>query len=345
MRFVKARAVAGLGEVFTPTTIQRRDPGPTDVAIDIAFAGLCHSDIEHVRSAWGQTIYPLVPGHEMTGIVTEVGSNVTMYEPGDRVGVGCMVDSCGSCEFCHIGEEQFCPDRVKTYNDTGRDGQPTHGGYSQSIVVPEPFVARIPDTLSLSGAAPLLCAGITTYSPLRRNQVGPGTNVAVVGLGGLGHVAVQIAAALGASTTVFDLDPDKRDQSLALGADTFYCADEEGILAQMAARFDLVLNTAPTSIDTDAFLRLLRLDGTMVNIGVPDKPLVIDPFSLIVNRRSIAGTRIGGMAETQEMLAFCGAHGIEAVVEVIHADELDAAYRRIIAGDVRFRFVLDNKTL
>jgi alcohol dehydrogenase (NADP+) len=342
---VNARSTSGPGERFKATTIERRDVGPRDVLIDIAYTGICHSDISHARSEWGHTIYPLVPGHEIAGIVSAVGAEVTKFAVGDRAGVGCLVDSCRECVNCRAGHEQHCRENIKTYGSVGRDGRPTQGGYSEKIVVDEAFAVRIPEGIPLRQAAPLLCAGITVYSPLRRWGAGPGKRVAILGFGGLGHVGVQIARALGAHTTVLDLSLDKRDDGLRLGAGDYRATTDPRTFSDLAESLDLIVNTVPASIDLDAYLGLLAFGGTLVNIGVTDKPLSIDPFSLIINGRSVAGSRIGGIAETQEMLDFCGEHGIGAEVEVIDADQTDEAYERVVAGDVRFRFVMDIGTM
>ena len=346
MILVHARATAGPGEPFTPTTIQRRDLGPHDVLIDIVYAGICHTDISHARSEWGPTLYPLVPGHEIAGIVSAVGSRVTKFAMGDRAGVGVMVDSCRQCPACRVGQEQHCSAKfIRAYNWVGQDGRPTYGGYSEKIVVDQDFAVRIPESIPLQNAAPLMCAGITVYSPLRHWNAGPGKRVAILGFGGLGHVGVQIAKALGAHTTVLDLSLDKRDDSLRLGADDYRLTTDPDTFSNLAESLDLILSTVPSSIDLDAYLGLLAVDGTLVNVGVSDKPLTVNPFSLIRNRRSIAGSSIGGIAETQEMLDFCGEHGTGAVVEVIDADHIDQAYDRLMTGGVRFRFVIDISTM
>lgn len=343
---VKARSIAGPDQPFLPTTIQRREPGPRDVLIDIAYAGICHSDIEHAHSTRGKTLYPLVPGHEMAGLVAAVGSDVTRFRVGDRVGVGNMVDACRTCESCLAGLEQYCSGgRTLAYNSIGRDGQPTHGGYSEKIVVDEAFVVRVPEGIPLQNAAPLLCAGITMYSPLRHWKAGPGKRVGILGFGGLGHVGVQMAHAMGAHTTVFDLAPVKREDALRLGADDFRVSADVQALADLANSLDLIICTVPANIDLDAYLGLLGRDGTFVNLAVTQKPLAVSAVSLLTNRRSIAGTRSGGLLETQEMLDFCATHRIGALVEEIHADRIDEAYQRLLAGDVRFRFVIDNRTL
>ncbi len=343
---VKARSTAGPHEPFIPTIIARREPGPRDVLIDIAYAGICHSDIEHAHSVRGKTLYPLVPGHEMAGLVAATGAEVSRYRIGDRVGVGNMVDACRACEHCRSGLEQYCTGgRTLAYNAIGRDGQPTYGGYSQQIVVNEAFVVRIPDDIRLQNAAPLLCAGITMYSPLRHWKAGPGRRVAILGFGGLGHVGVQMAHAMGAHTTVIDLSEAKRDDAMRLGADDFRLGDNPDALADCAGSFDLIISTVPASVNLDSYLRLLALDGTYVNLAVTGKPMMVSAELLLANRRSIAGSRSGGLAETQEMLNFCAAHGIGAEIELIPADGIDNAYKRLMAGDVRFRFVIDNATL
>ncbi|WP_454739281.1 NAD(P)-dependent alcohol dehydrogenase [Cupriavidus necator] len=343
---VKARCTCGPAEPFIATTIRRRDPGPRDVVIDIAYAGICHSDVEHARSLRGKTMYPIVPGHEMAGIVSAVGDAVSRFKVGDRVGVGNMVDACRECENCKAGLEQYCSGgRTLAYNSMGRDGEPTYGGYSEKVVVDEAFVVRIPDRIPLDRAAPLLCAGITMYSPLRHWQVGPGKRVAIVGFGGLGHVGVQMARAMGAHTTVLDLSPAKREDALRFGADEYRLASDPQTFAALANSLDLIISTVPANVDLNAYLGLLARDGTYVNLAVTDKPLSLSAASLLTNRRSIAGTRSGGLAQTQEMLDFCADHDIAAQVEVVSADAIDDAYRRLLAGDVRFRFVIDNSTL
>jgi uncharacterized zinc-type alcohol dehydrogenase-like protein len=343
---VQARGTAGPAEPFVPMTINRRDLRAHDVLIDIVYSGICHSDIHHARSEWGKTHYPIVPGHEIAGVVSAIGPNVTRFAVGDRVGVGCMVDSCRECEHCRAGLEQYCHEgHVLTYNAIGRDGELTLGGYSERIVVDESYVVRIPAAIALDRAAPLMCAGITVYSPLRHWSAGPGRRVAIVGLGGLGHLAVQISRALGAHTTVLDLSASKQDDAMRLGADEFCVSSDEGALDALMTSFDLVISTATANVDVNRFLDLLALDGTLVNVGVPDGQLSLSPFSLFHYRRSMAGTLIGGIAETQEMLDFCADRGIAADVEVIGADEIDAAYDRVVSGRIRFRFVIDTSTL
>ncbi|WP_198968930.1 NAD(P)-dependent alcohol dehydrogenase [Xylophilus sp. ASV27] len=343
----RARCINGPDQPFVPTTIERRNPGPRDVLIEIAYAGICHSDVEHARCLrGGKTIYPIVPGHEIAGIVSAVGVEVSRFRVGDRVGVGNMVEACGVCENCQAGLEQYCSGgRTLTYNAIGRDGNPTYGGYSQNIVVDEGFVVRIPAGIPLDSAAPLLCAGITMYSPLRHWRAGSGSKVAIIGFGGLGHVGVQMARALGARTTVLDLSPDKRDDALRLGAHDYRLSTDPDTFTALASAFNLIFSTVPIHADLDRYLGLLARDGVYVNLAVAAQPLSVSATALLTNRRSIAGTRSGSMAETQEMLDFCAEHGIGAEVEVIRADGIDDAYRRLLTGNVRFRFVIDNTTL
>lgn len=343
---VNARATFSQEGPFKQTTIERRDLQPQDVLIEIKYAGICHSDIHTARGEWGPVKYPLVPGHEIAGIVSQVGSEVTKYSVGDRVGVGCMVDSCGECSNCHKGEEQYCLNgSTGTYGETDRYGQYTQGGYSTHIVVTEDFVVRIPDSIPLDAAAPLLCAGITTYSPLRHWGAAPGKKVAIVGLGGLGHMAVKIAHAMGAEVTVLSQSLKKKEDGLQLGADHYYATSDPETFKQLAGSFDLIVNTVSAQINIDAYLSLLALDGTLVNVGAPADPLAINVFSLIGHRRSFAGSMIGGIRETQEMLDFCAEHNIASEIEVISADQIDEAWERVLASDVRYRFVIDISTM
>ncbi|MET8611346.1 NAD(P)-dependent alcohol dehydrogenase [Streptomyces misionensis] len=328
------------------TTIERRAVGEFDVLIDIKFAGICHSDIHQVREGWGKGIFPMVPGHEIAGVVSEVGSGVTKYAVGDRVGVGCMVDSCRECDNCRAGLQQYCDQRpTMTYNGIGKDGQPTYGGYSQKIVVDENYVVRIPDGLALDVAAPLLCAGITTYSPLKHWNAGPGKKVAVVGFGGLGHVGVKIAHALGAEVTVLSQSLRKKDDGLRLGADHYYATSDPKTFEDLKGTFDLILNTVSAPLDFAAFLSLLRTDGAMVNVGLPEEPVQIVLQSLFGNRRSVSSSSIGGIPETQEMLDFCAEHNLGAEIELIGASEINDAYERVLSSDVRYRFVIDTATI
>jgi uncharacterized zinc-type alcohol dehydrogenase-like protein len=344
---VTAYAATSATDPLTKTTIERRDVGPNDVAFDIAFAGICHSDLHTVREEWGNVTYPIVPGHEIAGVVTEVGSDVTKYKVGDRVGVGCFVDSCRECENCRAGEEQYCtnPGMVGTYNATGRDGQPTQGGYSQAIVVDENYVLRIPDSIPLDKAAPLLCAGITTYSPLRHWGAGPGKRVAVIGLGGLGHLGVKLAAAMGAEVAVLSQSLKKMEDGLRLGANEYYATSDPDTFTKLAGKFDLIVNTVSANLDLGAYLSLLATDGTLVEVGAPEKPMQVPFFPLGAYRRSLSGSMIGGIPETQEMLDFCAAHDVTPEIEVISADYVNEAYERVLASDVRYRFVIDTSTL
>jgi uncharacterized zinc-type alcohol dehydrogenase-like protein len=329
-----------------PLEIQRRAIGPKDVRIDIQFCGICHSDIHFARGEWGKIPYPAIPGHEIAGVVAEVGPEVTRYAPGDRVGVGCMVNSCRECVNCQAGNEQYClAGNTQTYGSKDRDGTITYGGYSDHVVVDEDFVVRIPDGLALDAAAPLLCAGITTYSPLRHWNAGPGTRVAVVGLGGLGHMAVKIAHAMGAEVTVLSQSLRKQEDGLKLGADAYYATSDDATFTELAGRFDLIINTVSAAIDMGRFLMLLATDGTIVNVGAPPEPMPVPVFSLLLQRRSFAGSAIGSIAETQEMLDFCAEHGITAEIEVVAADQVNEAWERVLASDVRYRFVIDSSTL
>ena len=347
MSTISAYAANSATEPLTKTTITRREVGPHDVAFDIHFAGICHSDIHTVKAEWGQPNYPVVPGHEIAGIVTNVGSEVTKYQVGDRVGVGCFVDSCRECENCKAGLEQYCigTGMVGTYNATERDGTPTYGGYSGAIVVDENYVLRIPDSIPLDVAAPLLCAGVTTYSPLRHWNAGPGKKVAVIGLGGLGHVAVKLAVAMGADVTVLSQSLKKMEDGLRLGASHYYATSDPDTFKKLSGSFDLILNTVSANLDMGAYLGLLGRDGTLVELGAPEKPLVVPFFPLGGMRRSIAGSMIGGIPETQEMLDFCAEHGVAPEIEVIAPDYINEAYERVLASDVRYRFVIDTKSL
>jgi uncharacterized zinc-type alcohol dehydrogenase-like protein len=343
---VSAYAAPSATEPLAPTLIQRRAVGAHDVLIEVTHAGICHSDIHTVRGDWGPQPYPLVPGHEIVGVVTEVGSAVTGHRVGDRVGVGCMVNSCGECANCRSGNEQYCLNgMVATYGAVDRDGTITQGGYSTHVVVDAGFVLRVPDGIDPAAAAPLLCAGITTYSPLRRWGAGPGKRVAVVGLGGLGHMAVKLAHAMGAEVTVLSQSLKKQEDGLRLGADSYYATSDPDTFTTLAGSFDLIINTVSASIDVDAYLSLLALDGALVNVGAPAEPLSLNVFSLIGARRTYAGSMIGGIPETQEMLDFCAEHRIGAEVEVIAAEQINEAYERVLASDVRYRFVIDAATL
>ncbi|GAA4747230.1 NAD(P)-dependent alcohol dehydrogenase [Amnibacterium soli] len=334
------------GAPFERGTVERREVGPRDVLIDIAYAGICHSDIHQARQEWGEAIFPMVPGHEIAGTVSAVGAEVERYAVGDRVGVGCFVDSCRECEYCLAGEEQFClKGNVATYNGRYYDGEPTYGGYSTQTVVDERYVLRIPEGIPLDAAAPLLCAGITTYSPLRHHGAGEGKRVAVIGLGGLGHMAVKIAAAMGAEVTVLSRTRSKEEDALAFGAAHYVATAEDGALKALRNTFDLIINTVSADLDLDAYLRTLRVDGSLVYVGAPSERQSFAVFSLIGGRRSVAGSNIGGIRETQEMLDFCGEHGIVSTIETIGADDVTAAYDRVVEGGVRYRYVIDTATI
>ena len=336
---------------LAPFTVERREPGAHEVLIDIEYCGVCHSDIHQARDEWGGSIFPMVPGHEIVGVVAKVGSAVSRWNAGDVVGVGCFVDSCRHCEACRAGEEQFCSEGMSvTYNGYERSGgkldrsRPTYGGYSTRITVDENYVLRIPAGIPLDRAAPLLCAGITTYSPLRHFGVEAGDKIAVVGLGGLGHMAVKIARAMGAHVTVLSHSESKRDDAKRLGADDFLVTKDEAVFTQHAGRFDFILDTISAQHDYNAYLGLLRRDGTMVLVGVPD-PTPVHAFSLIGGRKRLAGSLIGGIRETQEMLDFCAAHGVASDIELIPIQQINQAYERMIKGDVRYRFVIDIASL
>jgi alcohol dehydrogenase (NADP+) len=347
LSIVSAYAANSATEPLTKTTINRRDVGPHDVAFDIKFAGICHSDIHTVKGEWGEPNYPVVPGHEIAGAVTAVGSEVTKYKVGDRVGVGCFVDSCRECDSCKAGLEQYCTGTgmIGTYNSTGRDGTPTYGGYCGAIVVDENYVLRIPDSIPLDAAAPLLCAGITTYSPLRHWNAGPGKQIAVIGLGGLGHMAVKLAAAMGAQVTVLSQSLKKMEDGLRLGASHYYATSDPDTFTKLAGSFDLILNTVSANLNMGDYVSLLKVEGTLVELGAPEKPLLVPFFPLGSFRRSLSGSMIGGIPETQEMLDFCAEHGVTPEIEVIEPDYINEAYERVLASDVRYRFVIDTASL
>ena len=346
MQTVTAYAAASPTAEILKTTIERRDVGAADVLIDIKFAGICHSDIHTIRGDWGPQTYPQTVGHEIAGVVTAVGADVTKWAVGDRVGVGCMVNSCRVCENCQAGLEQYCWDgNIQTYAGVDRDGTVTQGGYSTAIVVDQDFVLRIPESIGFADAAPLLCAGITTYSPLRHWNAGPGKKVAVVGMGGLGHLGVKFAAALGAEVTVLSQSLSKEADGRAFGAEHYYATSDPATFEKLENGFDLILNTVSADIDMKAYLQLLRLDGVLINVGAPPEPLPIQVFTLFGNRRSFAGSSIGGIRETQEMLDFCAEHGIVPEIEIIPASEINEAWARVLKSDVRYRFVIDVATM
>jgi alcohol dehydrogenase (NADP+) len=345
-----AYSAASATSPLASTTIARREPTPHDVQIEILFCGICHSDLHTVRNEWSSvmpTVYPCVPGHEIVGRVTKVGSAVRKFKAGDVVGVGCLVDSDRTCPECQAGLEQFCPGGTLTYNSPDKHGTApvTYGGYSSGIVVDERFVLRIPSNLDLAGAAPLLCAGITTYSPMRHWGVGKGKKVGVVGLGGLGHMGVKFARALGAQVVVFTTSPGKKDDALRLGAHEVVLSRNADEMRKHAGSFDFILDAVAADHDLAAYVQLLRRDGNLTLVGAPEKPLAIPAFGLIFGRRSVSGSPIGGIPETQEMLDFCGEHGITADVEVIPMQKVNEAYERMLRSDVKYRFSIDMASL
>lgn len=347
MKEVKSYAAITAATPLVPHSITRRDPKPDDVAMEILYCGVCHSDVHQVRDEWGGSIFPMVPGHEIVGRVTKVGSGVTKFKVGDLAAVGCLVDSCRECESCKEGLEQYCTNgSVGTYNSYERDGKtPTYGGYSQSIVVREDFVLRVPDTLPLEGVAPLLCAGITTYSPLRYWKVGKGHSVGVVGLGGLGHMAVKFAVAFGAEVTMLSTSRSKQADADRLGAHHFALTTDASAVKGLKRRFDFIIDTVSAPHDYNMYFSMLKTNGVHICVGVPPTPAQINGFSLLSNRRSIAGSMIGGLPETQEMLDFCADKNIVSDVEVIAIDYINEAYERMLKGDVRYRFVIDMNSL
>ena len=332
---------------LVPYEFDRREVGPHDVALDIAYAGICHSDIHQVREEWGPALFPMVPGHEIAGTVTKVGSAVTKFKIGDLIGVGVFVDSCRKCDNCKAGLQQYCAESMTgTYNGYERDGKTVAmGGYSNYFVINEDYAVTIPANLPLEGVAPLLCAGITLYSPIKHWKVGPGKKVAVMGLGGLGHMGVKFAVAMGAEVTVLSHSPSKEKDALAMGAHHFVSTKDEKIFAEHEKEFDVILNTVSAELDINLYLNLLKLHGTLVVIGLPGKPYAVHVGSLVNGRRSIGGSLIGGIPELQEMLNFCGDHKIVSDVEVIKADYINEAYTRTIASDVKYRFVIDASTI
>jgi uncharacterized zinc-type alcohol dehydrogenase-like protein len=346
MTKTKGYAAATAKTPLAPYAFERREPREHDVAIDIKFCGICHTDIHQARDEWGGSTFPLVPGHEIAGVVSAIGSGVTKYKVGDKVGVGCFVDSCRTCAQCQQGLGQYCAlVPVWTYNSREKDGTPTMGGYSDKIVVDENYVLRMPSHLPLGACAPLLCAGITLYSPLRHWRAGPGKKVAIIGLGGLGHMGVKIAHALGAEVTVLSHSPRKEADSKRLGADHFHATSDPDTFKKLKSSFDLIINTVSSPMDWNQFVALLKVDGSFVVVGLPDKPVPVEVFSLTSGRRSIAGSNIGGIRENQEMLDFCAQHGLTCDVEVIPIEKVNEAYERILKSDVRYRFVIDMASL
>ena len=343
---VKAYSTDGAKSPLAPATISRREPTETDVQIEILYCGVCHSDLHFARNEWGFTQYPAVPGHEIVGRVTAVGRSVTKVKVGEVVGVGCLVDSCRTCPDCRAGLEQFCNDMVMTYGSMDKHlNTPTYGGYSQAIVVIEEFVLRIPAHLDPAAAAPLLCAGITTYSPLRRWKVGAGQKVGIVGLGGLGHMGVKFARAFGAQVVLFTTSPDKSADAKRLGAHEVVVSKDEAQMAAHAGSLDFILDTVSATHDVTAYINLLKRDGNMVLVGAPEKPLAIAAFPLLFKRRSFSGSLIGGLPETQEMLDFCGQHNLTSDIEMIRMEQINEAYERMLKSDVKYRFVIDMASL
>jgi uncharacterized zinc-type alcohol dehydrogenase-like protein len=346
MSKTRGYAAAAVKAPLGPFSFERRASRPHDVSISIKFCGVCHSDIHQARDEWGGSIFPMVPGHEIAGIVTAVGAEVTKFKVGDRAGVGCLVDSCRACAQCHEGLEQYCASgAVWTYNSRDREGTPTMGGYSDQIVADENYVLRLPRNLPLDATAPLLCAGITLYSPLAHWHAGPGKKVAIVGLGGLGHMGVKLAHALGAEVTVLSHSMKKHDDGLRMGADHFHSTSDAATFTKLAGAFDLIVNTVSAPLDWNALVSLLRVDGSMVVVGIPEGQVALGALGLVHGRRSIAGSAIGGIAETQQMLDFCGEHNVTSDIEVIPIQKINEAYERVVKSDVRYRFVIDLASL
>jgi uncharacterized zinc-type alcohol dehydrogenase-like protein len=340
-------AAQSAGAPLEPFSFKRRDLRPNDVGIEIQFCGICHSDIHQARDEWSGSIFPMVPGHEIAGIVSDVGSAVTKYKLGDRVGVGCFVDSCRTCTACLQGLDQYCVNKTLTYNDTEKDaaGAPTYGGYSNRIVVDEQYVLSIPESVPLDVAAPLLCAGITTYSPLRHWKAGPGKKVAIIGMGGLGHMGVKLAHAMGADVTVLSQSLSKQADGKRFGADHYYATSDPQTFTKLAGTFDLIINTVSAELDWNAYLDLLAVDGALVIVGAPSNPIPVGAFSLIGGRHTLAGSGIGSIRETQEMLDFCAQHGIASDIERIPIHKVNEAYERVLKSDVRYRFVIEMDSL
>ncbi|WP_296069194.1 NAD(P)-dependent alcohol dehydrogenase [uncultured Agrobacterium sp.] len=346
MAIARGYAATDASKPLTPFTFERREPNDDDVVIDIKYAGICHSDIHTVRNEWKNAVYPIVPGHEIAGVVRAVGSKVTRFKVGDHVGVGCFVDSCVGCATRDVDNEQYMPGLVQTYNSVERDGKTaTQGGYSDHIVVREDYVLSIPENLPLDASAPLLCAGITLYSPLHHWNAGPGKKVAIVGMGGLGHMGVKIGSAMGAEITVLSQTLSKKEDGLKLGAKEYYATSDASTFEKLAGTFDLILCTVSAEIDWNAYLNLLKVNGTMVLLGVPEHAIPVHAFSVIPARRSLAGSMIGSIKETQEMLDFCGKHNIVSEIEKIDIKDVNEAYERVLKSDVRYRFVIDMASL
>lgn len=346
MAIARGYAATDASKPLEPFSFERREPREDDVLIDIKFCGVCHSDIHQARDEWGGAAFPMVPGHEIAGVVRAVGAKVTKFKPGDHVGVGCFVDSCTTCATRNVDLEQYMPGLVLTYNSVEADGKtPTMGGYSDHIVVKEGYVLSIPDNLPLDAAAPLLCAGITLYSPLSHWKAGPGKKVAIVGMGGLGHMGVKIANAMGAEVTVLSQSLSKKDDGLRLGADHYFATRDPETFKKLRGEFDLIISTVGVSMDLAPYLNSLKVDGTMVLVGLPEKPSQIHAGPLITGRRNLAGSTIGSIKETQEMLDFCSKHNIVADIEVIDIKDINKAYERVVDSDVRYRFVIDMATL
>lgn len=344
---IKAYGTQAADAPLDQLNINRRKVTPHDVQIDILYCGVCHSDLHTARNEWPGTIYPCVPGHEIVGRIVSVGDHVTKFKVGDLVGVGCMVDSCRECEYCKDGLEQYCePGMIGTYNSPDKHlNTHTFGGYSENIVVDENYVLRIPENLDLAAAAPLLCAGITTYSPLRHWNVGPGKKIGVVGIGGLGHMGIKIAKAMGAYVVAFTTSTSKFAEAKRLGADEVVLSKDEQRMAAYRGKLHFILDAVSAEHDINAYLNLLRVDGALALVGAPERPLPVAPFSLIIGRKSFAGSAIGGIAETQEMLDFCGKHNITADIELINIQNINEAYERLLKGDVKYRFVIDMASL
>ncbi len=343
---VNAIAAMSASEPLQRTTIERREVGEHDVLIAIKYAGICHSDIHTVRGEWHPVRYPIVVGHEIAGVVEQVGSGVTKHQVGDHVGVGCFVDSCRECENCTSGRDQYCTGAfVGTYDSVGKDGEPTAGGYSTHIVVDENYVLRIPTSIPLENAAPILCAGVTLYSPLKHWQAGPGKHVGIIGLGGLGHMGVQLAHHMGAEVSVLSQSLKKQEDGERLGADHYYSTSDESTFTDLKGKLDFIINTVSANLDLGQYFELIKTDGAFIEVGAPEKPMEVPAFSVIPQRRSLSGSMIGSIAETQEVLDFCGEHGFGAEVEVIDADYVNEAYDRVVNSDVRYRFVIDIASL